>query len=460
MSAAVWALRCHRRSGSASATFSSALWRQCGITFWQSRGRRLTHSLYCDSLALQSSCVGYRCFASLVLRAALPGRAVDIRHIANFGAPPRLRLMEKGWSYDEASIICRAIEEHAKAGSSYEEAWRRAISEIRQRQISEVARAKADEIATGDDLCVGASSAADTPQVGEQLALDLLRETDEAISSLQGQLRDPAEADSWTLRGTALLAITKQQWHPGLTSVEVPDFTKLDVDGRPLTLRVDLDPRKDFRDNANACFKRARKISQANEQCTPLIEKEEANLARWKKSAALLAEWRASQCSTNEEALKQIYDQLCEAGFIRQPEGPKEADELKNARSRRRFGKDIDLFRSPSGHEVIVGRSASANEQISFSLTLKNAWWFHTSGGVPGSHVTIRCPGAQVPKADVEFAAQIAAWHSKARAKPLVSVMYCQGHQLRKPRQRRTGQVQVTGSWNEIKVRPQLPDFD
>ena len=40
--------------------------------------------------------------------------------------------------------------------------------------------------------------------------------------------------------------------------VQVPDYSKLGEDGLPLSLTVDLDPKKDFKQNAKLCFKQAR----------------------------------------------------------------------------------------------------------------------------------------------------------------------------------------------------------
>ena len=42
------------------------------------------------------------------------------------------------------------------------------------------------------------------------------------------------------------------------TSVEVPDYSQLGDDGLPLCMTVELNPKKDFKDNAKLCFKQAR----------------------------------------------------------------------------------------------------------------------------------------------------------------------------------------------------------
>ena len=54
--------------------------------------------------------------------------------------------------------------------------------------------------------------------------------------------------------------------------MEVPDYSKLGEDGLPLLLKVDLDPKKDFKRNAESCFKQASKITRGIEKCTPLLK--------------------------------------------------------------------------------------------------------------------------------------------------------------------------------------------
>jgi len=277
------------------------------------------------------------------------------------------------------------------------------------------------------------------------------------ISGLQRQIRDPSEAELWISRGNALLQVT-QQWYPGMTEVEAPDYSRLGDDGLPLSMTVELNPKKHFKENAKLCFKQASKITKAIEKCTPLLKAQEEELQRWK---AELTKVEGLRQKIDAAAMRKLYEELCEQRYIRRPKPKKveiKVEESKEMKWKRKYGKDVDRFLSPSGLEVLAGRSASANERVSFELTLKDALWFHTANGIPGSHVTIRAPASEVSEQDLEFAAAIAAWHSKAKDKLWAPVMYCNGHQLRKPARRRTGQVQVSGNYRQLDVRPALPE--
>ena len=54
----------------------------------------------------------------------------------NLGAPPKLRLMEKGYSYKQASIITVTINQCQDEGKSYDEAWELVATRLREADSS------------------------------------------------------------------------------------------------------------------------------------------------------------------------------------------------------------------------------------------------------------------------------------------------------------------------------------
>ena len=84
---------------------------------------------------------------------------------------------------------------------------------------------------------------------------------------------------------------------------------------------------------------------------------------------------------------------------------------------------------SPNGHTVLYGENAKDNEILTFQRSHKNDIWFHARD-VPGSHVILRPVGGikpkHVDKVDLQFTANIAAVHSKARKNSgIVPISYC-----------------------------------
>ena len=109
------------------------------------------------------------------------------------------------------------------------------------------------------------------------------------------------------------------------------------------------------------------------------------------------------------------------------------------------------------GWEVLVGRSATDNDHLTFRVAAPRDLWMHVGGGTPGSHVVVRNPdGCEVPRSVVLRAAEVAAWYSKARGAPRVEVHACRVADVSKRRGAPTGQVEIR-RYSRIKVVPTAP---
>jgi predicted ribosome quality control (RQC) complex YloA/Tae2 family protein len=116
------------------------------------------------------------------------------------------------------------------------------------------------------------------------------------------------------------------------------------------------------------------------------------------------------------------------------------------------------------GFEILVGKGDAENDRLTFGVAEPRDFWLHVAGPA-GSHVVVRNPLEldELPRPVLERAAQLAAWHSKARgAKGKVEVHVCRIADIRKPRGFAPGQVQLK-KWESIKVYPKgldEPDED
>ena len=106
---------------------------------------------------------------------------------------------------------------------------------------------------------------------------------------------------------------------------------------------------------------------------------------------------------------------------------------------------DWDLHQR-DGFEILVGRSARANDRLTLREARPNDLWLHAAG-YAGSHVIIRAADGRtgvVPKEVVEEAARLAVRHSKARdAGGKVSVHVARAADVSKRRGAPAGQVMV-----------------
>jgi predicted ribosome quality control (RQC) complex YloA/Tae2 family protein len=110
---------------------------------------------------------------------------------------------------------------------------------------------------------------------------------------------------------------------------------------------------------------------------------------------------------------------------------------------------------SVEGFEVLVGRSARDNDELTFRLARPRDLWLHAAGHA-GSHVVVRAPesGGEVPRAVVERAAEYAAFHSKARnARGKVDVHVCRAADVRKSRGAPAGTVHLR-QFRTVRVYP------
>ena len=107
------------------------------------------------------------------------------------------------------------------------------------------------------------------------------------------------------------------------------------------------------------------------------------------------------------------------------------------------------------GFEVLVGRGDAENDELTFGAAEPHDFWLHVAGPA-GSHVVVRNPEKldELPRAVRERAAELAAWHSKARgAKGKVEVHFCRVSDVSKPRGFAPGEVRLR-SWRSVRVYP------
>ena len=111
-------------------------------------------------------------------------------------------------------------------------------------------------------------------------------------------------------------------------------------------------------------------------------------------------------------------------------------------------------YLSSDGYEILVGRAARDNDQLTFKVARPHDLWLHAAD-YPGSHVVVRnhARGADVPQRTVHEAAQLAAHFSQARGDAKVAVNYAQRKFLSKPRGAAPGLVRMS-SFKTLLVEP------
>lgn len=110
-------------------------------------------------------------------------------------------------------------------------------------------------------------------------------------------------------------------------------------------------------------------------------------------------------------------------------------------------------YRSSDGYEVMVGRTARDNDNLTFRVARPNDLWLH-AGDYPGSHVIVRnASRSEIPHRTIMEAAQLAAKFSQAGKDSKVTIHYTRRKFLSKPKGAAPGLVRMS-SFKAITVEP------
>lgn len=277
-----------------------------------------------------------------------------------------------------------------------------------------------------------------TAQLNQQIFAQLHNQLAQKTKKLTGKLRhkaanfhqrleDSDQADGYRVKADLLMAYL-HLWQPGMTTIELQDFES----GEPVKLA--LNPEKNAVQNAQAFYKRHQKLKRTRDAVMPLLNEVETELHYLEQVEAALAQTAQYQDVDDLVALEEIRDELVQQAYLDDPyqrQSRPRADHLPN------FYK----CRTPSGIEIWVGRNNNQNEALSFKAANDYDLWFHTQE-IPGSHVLLRLePGAQASEEDLAWAANMAAWFSRARQSEQVPVVYTQPKHVYKPKGALPGMV-------------------
>jgi predicted ribosome quality control (RQC) complex YloA/Tae2 family protein len=239
-------------------------------------------------------------------------------------------------------------------------------------------------------------------------------------------LREADRAEQHKQTGELILA---NLWRiePDAASITVQDYFDPALADRTLT----LDPRLSPQENADALFRRYRKVRDG--QATAELRRAEADalLARLYAAKSLLAEWEAEE-RVNVADIQKIREDLRAQGLLQQRGGDKEEDAKPGPDLQ---GHKIRRVTTPEGYEIYIGETATANDYLTTRLAASNDLWLHVRSST-SAHVVIKTQGKPeaVPRSVIEYAALLCARHSSQKHSGLVPVDYTLKKHVRKPR--------------------------
>lgn len=117
-------------------------------------------------------------------------------------------------------------------------------------------------------------------------------------------------------------------------------------------------------------------------------------------------------------------------------------------------GRGPRRYTSPNGFSVLIGRNNKQNDVLSHQIAKPGDIWMHVRS-MPGSHTVIRLdPGREPAQEDLQYAADLAAWFSKARDAGKADVTVARAENLKKFKGAKPGQVLVTREEANVVAKP------
>ena len=209
------------------------------------------------------------------------------------------------------------------------------------------------------------------------------------------------------------------------------------AEGAP-TIEIEVDENRSLQDEAAHRFRQYTKAKRAAEEIAARLKQIEHDTAE--------LETRLQQL----EHIIESRDQVALDGFEKPRPAPKHP-EKKRAKAQKLTG--VRRYLSTDGYEILVGRAARDNDNLTFRVAQPNDLWMHT-GDYPGSHVVVRNPTRkEIPQRTIIEAAQLAGRFSQASEDAKVVVHYTERKFLSKPKGAAPGLVRLS-RFRSITVEP------
>lgn len=264
-------------------------------------------------------------------------------------------------------------------------------------------------------------------QLGQKL-INGLKKAGQKAATFEERLHQSDAADQYRQQADLLMAYL-QDWQPGMKQITLADFETEEP------VAIALDPERNAVQNAQALYKRHQKLKRARQSVEPLLAVVRSEIRYLEQVEAALAQVQAYGSAEDLWTLEEIRDELIQQGYLEDPnlrDSGKKDDEQRTQFYR---------FDTPSGFELWIGRNNRQNDQLTFRVATEYDLWFHTQE-IPGSHALLRLePGAVPDQRDLQFAADLAAYFSRARQSDQAPVVYTEPKHVYKPKGAKPGMV-------------------
>lgn len=209
-----------------------------------------------------------------------------------------------------------------------------------------------------------------------------------------------------------------------------------------ITLDIMLSPQQ----NAEKQYKKYMKAKTAEIMLTQQICETQADLEY------IESVLEAVDQAESELDFTQIREELAQTGFLSQKQ-TKHKKTLRKKETTKPFH-----YKTTDGYDVFAGKNNLQNDLLTLKTALKTDIWLHTQK-IHGSHVILVNEGDSVSDEAIVQAAQIAAFHSKAKYSGTVPVDYAKVRYVKKPSGAKPGKVIYT-DYKTVYVTPNEAEIE
>ncbi len=254
-----------------------------------------------------------------------------------------------------------------------------------------------------------------------KLVTNLLGRAERKLKLQIKELSEAGKKEEFKIMGD-LITSNLYKIKEGEKIAEVSDWST----GEEKIMHIPMDKSISPSDNAQRYYKKYAKAKNAEIVINEQIKLTNEEIEYFKSVLLSVAD------AENMEDIAQIREELAEGGYIKGEAGKKKKESSSKP-----------LCFEYEGFAIYVGKNNKQNDLLTLKTARANDIWLHVKNNA-GSHVIIEVRGREVPPSVIEYAAKLAALHSKAKGAPKTEVDYTLVKFVKKPQGAKPGMVIYT----------------
>jgi predicted ribosome quality control (RQC) complex YloA/Tae2 family protein len=265
--------------------------------------------------------------------------------------------------------------------------------------------------------------------------LKTLRQKQKLKEHLEEDLAGHGDPEEHKRIGDLLLANVSTATRRG-NKVTITDYY---AEGAP-SIEIEIDEKVSLQDEAAQRFRQYGRAKRARQEISERMVRLDREIAQLNRQ---LEEILKIITAKDETALAMLIEAKAQQEIPSTDRGSSKESKLPGVRR----------YLSTDGYEILVGRAAKDNDNLTFKIAQPNDLWMH-AGDYPGSHVVVRNPTRkEIPHRTIIEAAQLAGKFSQASEDSKVVIHYTPRKFISKPKGAAAGLVRLS-RFRSITVEP------